>query len=178
MVGNSDSDVLAGKAAGCRTILIAKNEDVRHEASPDFTVRSILEAADIILQGNTSTPPSAEPSNRQDDHIQLPSQPHTDSPAETNTGHESNMLSVLKDIRLLLQQQKRNNTQEDFSLARLGATLFQIMAAAVLLWGITGLLSADQQTQAIDTLTATARFSLAAVFQLLALTLFLTHRSK
>lgn len=50
MVGDRCSDVEAGRAAGCRTVFI----DLDHvsepkPASPDFTVRCIAEAADVIL---------------------------------------------------------------------------------------------------------------------------------
>lgn len=50
MIGDRESDVLAGRAAGCRTIFI----DLDYTAEPrpqgaDWTVRSISEAADVIL---------------------------------------------------------------------------------------------------------------------------------
>jgi D-glycero-D-manno-heptose 1,7-bisphosphate phosphatase len=50
MVGDRCSDVEAGRAAGCKTVFI--DLDYVSElkpASPDFTVRSIAEAADVIL---------------------------------------------------------------------------------------------------------------------------------
>ena len=50
MVGDRESDVAAGKAAGCRTIFI----DLKYEAEPkpsdpDWAVSSLQEAAQIIL---------------------------------------------------------------------------------------------------------------------------------
>jgi D-glycero-D-manno-heptose 1,7-bisphosphate phosphatase len=50
MVGDRSSDVEAGRAAGCKTVFI--DLDYASElkpAAPDFTVRSIAEAADVIL---------------------------------------------------------------------------------------------------------------------------------
>jgi D-glycero-D-manno-heptose 1,7-bisphosphate phosphatase len=50
MVGDRRSDVEAGRAAGCRTVFMEL--DYRNEvkpASPDFTVRSLAEATDAIL---------------------------------------------------------------------------------------------------------------------------------
>lgn len=50
MVGDRCSDVEAGRAAGCRTVFI--DLDYVSElkpASPDYTVRSLAEAADVIL---------------------------------------------------------------------------------------------------------------------------------
>ena len=50
MVGDRSSDVEAGRAAGCKTVFI--DLDYVSElkpASPDFTVRSLAEATDVIL---------------------------------------------------------------------------------------------------------------------------------
>jgi D-glycero-D-manno-heptose 1,7-bisphosphate phosphatase len=50
MVGDRSSDVEAGRAAGCKTIFIDLGYvSELKPASPDFTVRSIAEAADVIL---------------------------------------------------------------------------------------------------------------------------------
>lgn len=48
MIGDTENDVRAGKAAGCKTILIARsyNKAVRHEA--DFVVESLLAATEIV----------------------------------------------------------------------------------------------------------------------------------
>jgi D-glycero-D-manno-heptose 1,7-bisphosphate phosphatase len=50
MVGDRWRDVGAGKAAGCRTILIQQSYAEQAAESPDFTVGSLSEAAEIILQ--------------------------------------------------------------------------------------------------------------------------------
>jgi D-glycero-D-manno-heptose 1,7-bisphosphate phosphatase len=49
MVGDRKSDIEAGRTAGCRTVFI--DRDYREAASerPDYVVRSIAEAADIIV---------------------------------------------------------------------------------------------------------------------------------
>ncbi|HLP78678.1 MAG TPA: HAD family hydrolase [Candidatus Paceibacterota bacterium] len=49
MVGDRWRDVDCGKAAGCRTIFIDWGYDEPLKATPDFTVRSLSEAAEIIL---------------------------------------------------------------------------------------------------------------------------------
>ncbi len=50
MVGDRSSDVEAGRAAGCRTVLIELDgvTDVK-PAAPDYAVRSLAEAVDVIL---------------------------------------------------------------------------------------------------------------------------------
>lgn len=50
MVGDRWRDVAAGKAAGCRTILVECHYAERKAEAPDFTVTSLPDAAEIILQ--------------------------------------------------------------------------------------------------------------------------------
>ena len=50
MIGDSPKDIAAGRAAGCRTILIEYNYDEILRQAPDFRVASLLEAADLILR--------------------------------------------------------------------------------------------------------------------------------
>jgi len=53
MVGDRASDVEAGRAAGCRTIFIDLNyTNEPKPAAADHVVRSVSEAANIILGGN------------------------------------------------------------------------------------------------------------------------------
>jgi len=50
MVGNSLSDTQAGRAAGCKTILVPRGEAVQRDHSVDFVASSLDEAAEIILK--------------------------------------------------------------------------------------------------------------------------------
>ena len=50
MVGDRWRDVGAGKAAGCQTILVDCHYAERKAETPDFTVQSLPEAAEIILK--------------------------------------------------------------------------------------------------------------------------------
>jgi D-glycero-D-manno-heptose 1,7-bisphosphate phosphatase len=50
MVGDKESDVAAGKAAGVRTIrILTPDEDDATCSQADWKVRSLREAADVIL---------------------------------------------------------------------------------------------------------------------------------
>ena len=49
MVGDRGSDVAAGHALGCATILIERGYRGEHPGVPDHTVRSLAEAAEIVL---------------------------------------------------------------------------------------------------------------------------------
>jgi D-glycero-D-manno-heptose 1,7-bisphosphate phosphatase len=50
MIGDRGSDVAAGQALGCRTILIDRGYRGEQPAAPDHTVLSLAEAADIVLR--------------------------------------------------------------------------------------------------------------------------------
>jgi D,D-heptose 1,7-bisphosphate phosphatase len=55
MIGDNDSDVEAGRRAGCRTILFRDNDQTKlmknNFGQSDFTVQNLCEAAKIILAG-------------------------------------------------------------------------------------------------------------------------------
>ncbi len=50
MIGDRWRDIDCGAAAGCRTIFIEGGHSEPLRVSPDFTARSLAEAADIVLQ--------------------------------------------------------------------------------------------------------------------------------
>ncbi len=50
MVGDRRSDVEAGHAAGCRTVFIDQGYDRPEKILPDFTVGSVVEAAEVITR--------------------------------------------------------------------------------------------------------------------------------
>lgn len=51
MIGDTDQDVLAGRAAGCKTVLV-EHPDSQHkragESRPDATVPNLLAAASLL----------------------------------------------------------------------------------------------------------------------------------
>ncbi len=54
MVGDRWRDMLAGQAAGCRTIRIDHGLAEEQLSAPDRVVRSLSEAADFILRRDAS----------------------------------------------------------------------------------------------------------------------------
>ena len=54
MVGDRWRDVETGKAADCRNILVDYGYDERKADAPDFVVKSLVEATEIILQNSPS----------------------------------------------------------------------------------------------------------------------------
>ena len=49
MVGDRWRDVEAGKAAGCKTILVESGYQEKQAANPDAVVSSLMEASKLIL---------------------------------------------------------------------------------------------------------------------------------
>ncbi len=217
MIGDSPSDVEAGKAAGCQTIIVNDN-GVAAGTAADHKAASLVEAARIVIDGPSEVPTPedtvmdtqvdgddmADPEGANavdddtgidDDHsasINLPdlgsqSLPtdvddytEEEEPAQTTLppmplvdtrSTEERVLGTLEDIRNLMHNQRRDTAQSDFSLGRLGATLFQFLAAGILLWGVVALLNAEEDI-------AIARLVLAGVLQLVTLTLFVLDRSR
>jgi D-glycero-D-manno-heptose 1,7-bisphosphate phosphatase len=54
MVGDRWRDVLAGQAAGCRTIRVDHGLAEEQQSTPETTVKSLAEAANYILDGNAA----------------------------------------------------------------------------------------------------------------------------
>ena len=51
MVGDAQSDIDAGKAIGCRTILVSHEyEESESVTGADYTVGSLLKAVELILE--------------------------------------------------------------------------------------------------------------------------------
>jgi D-glycero-D-manno-heptose 1,7-bisphosphate phosphatase len=61
MVGDRGSDVAAGRAAGCTTVFIDLGYDEPAPDAPHYVVRSVAEAADIIIQTTATAQGRHEP---------------------------------------------------------------------------------------------------------------------
>lgn len=53
IVGDRLTDIEAGRAAGCKTVLIGDGASVKGRSRPDFKAASLAEAAGLILKGIT-----------------------------------------------------------------------------------------------------------------------------
>lgn len=66
MVGDILSDVEAGRRAGCRTVLVDNGNETEWQLTPvrtpDFRVRDLAEAAEVILGASGPPPPGREDS--------------------------------------------------------------------------------------------------------------------
>ncbi|MBU0717513.1 MAG: HAD family hydrolase [Planctomycetes bacterium] len=152
MIGDSASDVAAGRAAGCRTILLDSTGEVGETVADraEHVVASLAEAAEIV-------------------------KPVTGNPGEVKAADSSKdaadgqVVSMLSKIHGQLERSTRQQRQHDFSLIRLFGALLQMIAIVVGLWGVASLMS-DQHA------AATARFALACFLQLASATTFAIDR--
>lgn len=149
-IGDSFRDAEAGRAAGCRTVLIARDEagkaEARRHPAVDFVAGSVEEAADIVLRhtrakGSDANEKSASPT----------------------------VPGLLQEILQFLRMVDRRAQREDFSLARLAGAVVQILALGALIWAVFGLIQGPPNVTTGDQLV---RLLFGILMQLLALTLF------
>ncbi|NOT00485.1 MAG: HAD family hydrolase [Phycisphaerales bacterium] len=128
MIGDAPRDVQAGRAAGCRTILIANGEpaDSVDNNAADYCVANLLDAVAVVERETTS----AKSAHRSE----FPSAPAASA---------GDIGDRLNEIRDLLEHRDRQQRFDDFSVARLLATLLQMLALFAVGWGILALLSDD-----------------------------------
>jgi len=162
MIGNAVRDVEAGRAAGCKTLLLSEDGDVAEEMQGNTrVVASLWEAVAIV------SPPSSRasvPSTITHSHDAY------DAPAAP-TGRASldTVVQRLDAISEQIARVQRGNRQNDFSVLRLFAALLQMFAIVSGVWGALALLND------LDT-AATGRLLLACFFQLASLTAFAIDR--
>lgn len=145
MVGNSLCDTQAGRAAGCRTILIADGDaSERRDPSVDFIASTLEQAVHVILgqSSDTNKSPDGHP------------------------GRDSALSAAVQEILALLRKADLREQADDFSLCRLVGIVVQMAAIAVLLW------AAYTMVQGSTYGVQIVRFMFALVLQVLALTCF------
>jgi len=149
MVGDALRDIAAGQAVGCRTILL-RDGDRKAPAVPDnvpavpnFTVKSLADAARIIVREGRTHPAVSTPPEPARTPVVPPVQPAKVPPLASDTlvqtiNHVSPRLEKsLEDLVILLRNQSRNaDLRPDFSYVNMGAILFQVMALIAFVIGI------------------------------------------
>ncbi|NLF32458.1 MAG: HAD family hydrolase [Planctomycetes bacterium] len=159
MIGDRPRDILAGRSAGCRTVrvLTGGQEAGEEEVEADFTCPTLLDAARLIVARAERTAPPAPA-----------------APAATRSVSDSELLAELVQ---LTRQQARRDSQEEFSVTRLLAGVFQGVALLSLAVAMFRFLPIDSPGREPDAFYgAMGWFSMAAVLQLAALGFLLAGR--
>lgn len=190
-IGDKPRDAEAGRAAGCRTILIDPSGSQTHvttrHTAVDFVARSLEEAADIVLKYTTgagvnetsrSTPskPSAAPASpgaastsSSARENPAPSQ-STPSREDASPSSPASTDAILRDILALLQRLERAQRAEDFSVPRLAGVILQMATIMSLIWAAFAL-NEPLGTQLV-------RLTWTLVLQVMTLTMFTIGRKK
>jgi hypothetical protein len=198
MIGNGYADIAAGKAAGCRTILIKSNikPPVKKpdDLDPDFEVINMREAVNVVKREITRKPaPQQQPIQRPeipqppapapapqeqitideaqqepDNEIQIEPSPTAETPIASNKTDQ-----LLEDIKLLLKSHQRNEQFSEFSAMKLIAGVLQVLVLFCLVVAVWYKLSPSGKDNAVFSAIA-----FAIVFQLITLTLYIMHKDK
>lgn len=149
MIGDSLSDVEAGRRAGCRTVLIANGHlpAFAGHNTPDHVAPSLDTASGLVALSRPSTVPVRVTSSANDNTL------------------------ILSRILEELETSRRVQRQDDFSVAQMLATLLQMLTVITGAWGALALFN-DRHPE------ATARLALAALLQLAAIAALVMHKMR
>lgn len=183
MVGNSYSDTTAGKRAGCRTILLGPAGQVKNskpnDPKPDFRVRDITNAVDIIRQYGlpknfvkTPSPVALKP------QAVAPAKAPEPKPAPViqpkpqaqpvRVSDPSRTEQILQDMLQVLKRNERQDLFEgDFSFFKLLALCIQAVVFLCVLAAVYFMLSSTARN--FNNVFIAIGFGI--IFQLMALTL-------
>ncbi len=175
MIGDSVSDIEAGRSAGCRTLLIGNGEI--QTGSPEFTASNLPDAVDRILK-ETEMPDSGSLDRpRAGSKIQSAQAPNADesggglSKTQGDTPEWKQLDSTLNQILEELRVTKREQRYSDFSVAQLAGAIAQAIALCAVGWGIYAAINEAESD-------AVLRLLVGMVLQLMALTGFMAGTRK
>jgi len=178
MVGDALKDAQAGRAAGCRTILIGTGHNNGAEDA-DYLSADLSTAVDIILAENAT-----EAATEEDAMIPTPGEADThasseapDVPADADaqesrseihtTGIDASLRLILEELRLA----RRERQYSDFSIAHLAGAVAQAFALCAIGWGLYDMIDGEPGR-------AVAPLLVGIAFQMMALTGFLAGRKR
>ncbi len=196
MIGNAYIDVAAGKAAGCRTILIKSNikppVKKADDPDPDFETINLREAVNVVKReltrkpapAQTETPqemaPQIEPEQIQPQEKQQIPDKETPivQPQETKTVNQpvsepGRTEHLLEEIKFLLKSHQRTEQFTEFSAMKLLAGVLQVLVLFCLVVAVWYKLSPVGKDNAAFT-----AIGFAIILQLIALTLYVMHKDK
>ena len=201
MIGNAYIDVAAGKAAGCRTILIKSNikPPVKKPDDPDsdFETINLREAVNVVKRELTRKPASPQPQTTltespqqtappiEHKQIQPKEKPQIpdketliEQPQETKTvnlpiSEPGRTEQLLEEIKFLLKSHHRSEQFTEFSAMKLFAGVLQVLVMFCLVVAVWYKLSPVGKDNAVFT-----AIGFAITLQLIALTLYVMHKDR
>lgn len=192
VIGNSDSDIEAGRQAGCRTILIVKRSRLlqikRKDPEPDFQAVNMKEAVNIIKKHRRLSYKSAaaaqpieqteKPKERMRKKISRRMSParQAQSAKQITSDEDSVQRSpeqLLDGVLREFKTMQRTERFGEFSLIRLIAGILQIIVVFCLLISIWLMMEPNRQNELV-----LITLGFAAVIQLMALSFYIMQGRK
>ena len=145
MVGDQERDVQAGRAAGCRTVLVTRDAEMAQRVQPTEVAASFPDAVRLILQKNGSATNHARIGTR------LPREPvarttalgKTD-PASSRNEQSSDMAGIRKAVLDLAEEIRSDRLRRtEFTSLRMVAGVCQLLALLLALLGMLQLSHSD-----------------------------------
>lgn len=183
VIGDSSRDIEAGLRAGCKTILINRSSRTNKfkpgEPKPDYRAINIKEAVNIIKKHHRSsggyTPETRRPAKPRSQPVsqtvEKPEQPSGLDVNENSSGERTEQL--LAEILEQLKRTRRADMFNEFSIMRMPAGIFQIIALFCLLISIWFLMSPTRQDNSV-----LIALGFAMVFQMMSLTFYIMEGRK
>ena len=150
MIGDAPRDVEAGRAAGCRTILIGNGAAPQTVA--DHVAPSLSTAADIVLSERAMAGGNGAGRAESDGNGQARA-------ASTAAANEAG--GWASELLYEVRQWRRESRRQDFTPAHIVGVVAQSLAVAFLGWGLYGML--DTKADAMVRLMAAVCFQLIAM---------------
>ena len=198
MIGDSFRDVIAGKRAGCRTILINSpaKPAIRESADPlpDKEAVNIKEAANIIRMLDIKAaavpmektvepvPEKEEVQSTTENETEDLTMDLTDTPPKLrtvkpkpapSTEQPDKMHRMLEDVLTHLKRHDREQMFEEFSIFKLASTVAQVVVFFCLLLSLWFLMDSTRPASSVHT-----AIGFAAVFQLMVVAFCLMEKRK
>ena len=151
MVGDQERDIAAGKAAGCRTVLITRDADLTKRAGADVTVESFSRAVEVILERDPGVR-AFTGGGRNGETMARKNAPRANADAhrpETAGGQRGNDVSsdfaaIRRTITELAEEIRSDRMRRaDFTIVRMLAGLCQLLAVLLALLGLMQLSNMD-----------------------------------
>lgn len=144
MIGDQERDIAAGRAAGCRTVLVTRDAELTKRANADIAVEDFAQAVAVILdhhkplraanagQRNGESPPRDNPARGTIESAK------SAAPAHQRGGEISSDFAAMRRTITELAEEIRSDRMRraDFTIVRMLAGLCQLLAVLLALLGL------------------------------------------
>jgi D,D-heptose 1,7-bisphosphate phosphatase len=174
MIGDSSRDMLAGKSAGCRTILLANGRAGGRDGA-DHLAPDLIAAAELIID-----PPSRPAPDASKPHVIHSASPMSTTRTQSVDTQNASAVApagsprveaLLEQIVEEIRTDRRERQHDEFSLGHLAGSVVQAFALCAIGWGVYAAINGDATA-------ATIRLLGGLAFQTMALTFFVAAKRR